>query len=247
MHAFQASLNQLRAQDKKALAVLIDPDKCTDTRTLEKITRWIHETKTDFIFIGGSLLVEDNFEACVKKIRSLTALPLVLFPGSSSQISTDADALLLLSLISGRNAELLIGQHVAAAPRLKASGLEIIPTGYMIVDCGKATTASYITQTFPIPYNKPEIAATTALAGEMLGLRSLYLDGGSGADRPVSAEMIAAVRRQTKIPLIVGGGIRNEEMARNAYEAGADVVVVGTAFEEEPELLFALSQARQIS
>jgi len=206
----------------------------------------INHSKVDFVFVGGSLLTETNFHACVKKIKSESKVPVILFPGSPSQINEDADAILFLSLISGRNAELLIGQHVIAAPFLRKTKLEIIPTGYMLVDCGRATTASYISQTFPLPYNKPEIAAATAMAGEMLGLKCMYLDGGSGAEKPVSLKMIHAVREAVNVPIIVGGGIRNEEQAKDLYNAGADLLVVGTAFEEEPELLFALAQSRYL-
>lgn len=244
--SFQDSIIQLRKAGKKALAVLIDPDKIKDDSSLQSLMELIHHSKVDFVFIGGSLLIGENFHSCVKKVKALCQLPVILFPGSPSQISEDADAILLLSLISGRNAELLIGQHVIAAPQLKRSKLEIIPTGYMLVDCGKATTASYVSQTFPLPWNKPEIAAATAIAGEMLGLRIIYLDGGSGAEKPVSTEMVKAVRSSVDVPLIVGGGIRDEDQARSIYAAGADVIVIGTAFEEAPELLFSLSQSRYI-
>jgi putative glycerol-1-phosphate prenyltransferase len=150
---------------------------------------------------------------------------------------------LFLSLISGRNAELLIGHHVTAAPTIKAVGLEAIPTGYMLVDGGRPTTVSYVSQTLPIPHDKPGIAAATALAGELLGLQTIYLDTGSGALRSVSPAMIAAVRGTVNIPLIVGGGIRDAAQARALCEAGADVLVVGTAFEQDPELIFAMSEA----
>ncbi len=244
--SFLESIIQLRKAGKKALAVLIDPDKIKDDKSLNTLMELIHHSKVDFVFIGGSLLIGNNFHACVKKVKALCELPVILFPGSPSQIAEDADAILLLSLISGRNAELLIGQHVIAAPQLKRSGLEIIPTGYMLVDCGRATTASYVSQTFPLPWNKPEIAAATAIAGEMLGLRTIYLDGGSGAEKPISTEMIHAVRIAVDLPIIVGGGIRDEDQARSIYASGADVIVIGTAFEEAPELLFSLSQSRYI-
>jgi len=233
-----------RRKGKKSLAVLLDPDKLKDEIRLNNILELINQSKVDFVFVGGSLLVEDNFHNCLRKVKSLSSVPVVLFPGSPSQISNEADAILFLSLISGRNPDLLIGQHVVAAPHLKKMNLEVIPTGYMLVECGRATTASYISQTFPLPYNKPEIAAATAMAGEMLGLKIIYLDGGSGAEKPVSPKMISAVRNSVDIPIIIGGGIRNEEQAQEAYSAGADLIVVGTAFEEEPELLFAIAEAR---
>ncbi len=241
---FLESLQQFKQQGKKALAVLIDPDKCSDEKSLYAMMDLVKHSKVDFVLVGGSLLVEDHFHSCVKKVKSKSDVPVVLFPGSPSQISDAADAILFLSLISGRNADLLIGQQVIAAPALKKTSLEIVPTGYMLVDCGAATTASYISQTFPLPWNKPEIAAATAMAGEMLGLKCIYLDGGSGAQKPVSAEMVTTIRNAVKLPLIVGGGIRNENQARDLYEAGADMIVVGTAFEEEPELLFSMAQSR---
>ena len=175
------------------------------------------------------------------KAKSKLDIPVVLFPGDVTQVSAEADALLFLSLISGRNADLLIGRQVLAAPKIKQCGLETIATGYMLIDCGQPTTASYISGTQPIPYNKPDIALATAMAGEMLGLQCLYLDGGSGADKPISLEMIAAVKQNTTLPLIVGGGIRNEEQAKQAWEAGANIIVIGTAFEEDPEMLIDIS------
>lgn len=244
MKSFYDILQSGKQEGQKMLAVLIDPDKMTDEKQLTETATLISNSRVDFIFVGGSLLVETNFENCISKIRKQTSIPIVLFPGSPSQISDSADSILLLSLISGRNPELLIGQHIIAAPKLKRSRLEIIPTGYMLVDCGKATTASYISQTFPLPWNKPEIAAVTAMAGEMLGLRCIYLDGGSGAERPVSSAMISAVKQSVSTPLIVGGGIRNEDQATEAWNAGADLVVIGTAFEDEPELLFSIAACR---
>jgi putative glycerol-1-phosphate prenyltransferase len=164
-------------------------------------------------------------------------VPVVLFPGSNLYIHSDADGILFLSLISGRNPEFLIGQHVVAAPLLKASGLEILPTGYMLVDGGKPTTVSYISNTQPIPADKADIAACTAMAGEMLGQQLLYLDAGSGAENPVSPGMISAVKKATSLPLLAGGGIRSGEQARNAWEAGADCIVIGNVLESNPGLL----------
>jgi phosphoglycerol geranylgeranyltransferase len=238
------TLHNRKAKGLKSIAVLLDPDKLKDSARLDRMMELIQHAEVDFVFVGGSLMVEDNFETCLKQIKANSPVPVVLFPGSPAQVSPHADAILFLSLISGRNPELLIGHHVAAAPVLQKLQLEIIPTGYMLVDCGKPTTASYISQTLPIPWNKPEIAAVTALAGQMLGLQCMYLDGGSGAEKPVSEKMIRAVRESIKTPLIVGGGIRTEQEAMNAYNAGADLLVVGTAFEEEPELLFSLSNCR---
>lgn len=234
----------LQERRRKALAVLLDPDHCTDPDALRRTLDLVNAAGADFIFVGGSLLVESNFHSCVREVKALSRLPVVLFPGSASQVDPHADALLFLSLISGRNADLLIGQHVAAAPALRDSGMEVISTGYLLIDGGKPTAASYISQTVPVPADKPEIAAVTAMAGEMLGLSTIYLDAGSGASVPISGEMIAAVRHAVKTPLIVGGGIRTEVQAAAAFVAGADVVVVGTAFEDEPELLFAMAGAK---
>ncbi len=245
MKTFYQTLKNAKNSGQKALAVLLDPDKLRDQASLEKMMELIRHTKVDFVFVGGSLLVEDNFHECLAKIKNLSSVPVVLFPGSPAQISKEADSILFLSLISGRNPDLLIGQHVVAAPLLKNMKLEVVPTGYMLVDCGNPTTASYVSQTFPIPWNKPEIAAATAMAGEMLGLSLIYLDGGSGASKCVSESMVKAVRSNVDLPIIVGGGIRDEAQAAALYEAGADLLVVGTAFEEEPELLFSISEAKK--
>jgi phosphoglycerol geranylgeranyltransferase len=180
---------------------------------------------------------------CIEEIKKISTIPTVLFPGDISQISNKADAFLYLSLISGRNAEFLIGKHVIAAPILKRSSLEIIPTGYMLIDGGSPTTALYISNTTPIPNNRPEIAVCTAMAGELLGLKLIYMDAGSGADRPVSAAMIAAVSKNIEVPLIIGGGIQTPEKAAANVRAGADVVVVGNAFEKNPSLILEMAAA----
>jgi phosphoglycerol geranylgeranyltransferase len=230
-------LIESRKSSKKLLAVLIDPDKIQSTELLKQFIGSCEYAEADLILVGGSLLMNDSLDAYITTIKSSTNIPVVIFPGSPLQISGKADAILFLSLISGRNAELLIGSHVTAAPYLKKTGIEILPTGYMLVDCGNATTVSYISNTQPIPYHKPEIAAVTALAGEMLGLKLIYVDGGSGAQKPVSQKTIEAIKKQTTLPLITGGGIRNLEDAENAWSAGADVVVIGTAFENDPQLI----------
>jgi len=227
---------------KKQFAWLVDPDKYTDTG-LERATQTAVKAGVNLVFIGGSLLVDNRVETCINIVKNNSNLPIVLFPGSPQQICEAADALLFLSLISGRNADLLIGRHVEAAPALKKSRLEIIPTGYMLVDCGRPTTASYISNTFPIPYDKADIAACTAMAGELLGLRLIYMDGGSGAAKPVSPLMIEQVKANTNIPLIIGGGIRTKEQVYDACAAGADVVVIGNAVENNPELLYELGEA----
>lgn len=224
------------------IAVLIDPDKYHDGR-LSSLLKLINENRVDMVFVGGSLLVRDHLENTLKTIKNGTGVPVVLFPGSLLQISANADALLLLSLISGRNADLLIGKHVIAAPYLKASGLEILPTGYMLIESGHLTTAHYISNTLPIPRDKDEIAVCTAMAGEMLGLKLIYMDAGSGAASPVTPSMIGSVRKSIGIPLIVGGGIRSPKQAVEACRAGADVIVVGNAIENDESLLKAIATA----
>ncbi len=226
---------------KKQLALLIDPDK-TGAFGLEHTLRIAAEVGLSLVFVGGSLLTENHIRDCVKIVKENTDVPVILFPGSPSQIHASADAIFLLSLISGRNADLLIGRHVEAAPVLKQSGLEIIPTGYMLIDAGQPTTASYISNTFPIPYNKPDIAACTAMAGEMLGLKAIYMDCGSGAAKPASPQMIERVKQSIEIPLIVGGGIRTKTELHQAFSAGADIAVVGNAVESNPELLYDFGQ-----
>lgn len=226
---------------RKSFAVLLDPDAMSQESGQKTINIAI-ESKIDFFMVGGSLLTTGNIGAVVKTIKSQTNIPVVLFPGSALQIHHAADAILLLSMISGRNPDFLIGQHVIAAPILKKSGLEILPTGYMLVDCGSQTTVSYISNTTPIPYNKPAIAACTAMAGEMLGLKLLYLDGGSGALNPVSKKMIAAVREASSLPLIVGGGINTPQKAYDALSAGADMIVIGNGIEKRPDLLIEVSE-----
>ncbi len=229
-------LSDKAARNKKALAVLIDPDKIDDG-TFFAFLEAAKASDVDLFFVGGSLILDYKIDKVIAAIRERTTIPVVLFPGNSLHIEPGADAILLLSLISGRNPELLIGQHVAAAPLLKRSGLEILPTGYILVESGKLTTVAYISNTIPVPSDKPEVAACTALAGEMLGLRYTYLDAGSGAQYPVSPEIIRAVRKTVSGPIIVGGGINSYERAESALEAGADLIVVGNAFEENPGLL----------
>lgn len=232
-----------KGSGRKMLAVLIDPDFGTDEALLERTVQNACMAKADLIFVGGSLLTSTAFNRCVELVKQWSDRPVVLFPGSPAQLSHHADAVLFLSLISGRNPELLIGHHVTAAPTIRAMGIEAIPTGYMLVGGGKPTTVSYVSQTVPIPHDKPGIAAATAIAGELLGLRTVYMDTGSGAEQAVSPEMIEAVRKSVDLPIIIGGGIREVATARSLCEAGADVLVVGTAFEQDPELIFAMSEA----
>ncbi|MDX1939117.1 MAG: geranylgeranylglyceryl/heptaprenylglyceryl phosphate synthase [Saprospiraceae bacterium] len=238
---YQAILNA-KEQGKKQLAVLIDPDKAEPAH-LERLLDLALQSKVDFFFVGGSLVMRDTLDDCLGFLKSNSDIPCIIFPGSVQQISSKADAILLLSLISGRNPELLIGQHVIAAPYLRESGLEVISTGYMLVDGGTPTTVSYISSTTPIPANKNDIAVCTAIAGEMLGLKISYLDAGSGAENPVAEQMIAAVSRNVGTPIVVGGGIRTPEKAYANAQAGADIQVVGNLLEKNPSLMLEMADA----
>lgn len=237
-----ALYDKFQDKTRKKLAVLIDPDKPSDAQ-IKSIVDSANAADVDFFFVGGSLLTTDSLEHCIKVIKANSDIPVLIFPGNSLQISKYCDGFLLLSLISGRNPEMLIGRHVIAAPYLKLYGNEIIPTGYMLIDSGKATSVSYMSDTTPIPHDKDDIAMCTALAGEMLGLKLIYLEAGSGAEIPVSTSMISKVRQMISIPLIVGGGIKTPEMAADAAKAGADIIVIGTKFEKEPEMLKRFAEA----
>jgi putative glycerol-1-phosphate prenyltransferase len=233
---------QRKQNQQKSFVVLVDPDKVDDHK-LDELIQLASESKVDYFFVGGSLVVSDYLGACVKKIKSNVDIPVILFPGSPSQITKHADALLYLSLISGRNPELLIGQHVVSAPAVKSSGLEIMSTGYMVIDGGAPTTVSYISNANPLPSDKSEIAICTAMAGEMLGMKLIYMDAGSGARRAISEMMIQKVAGCISIPLIVGGGITDPEKAYLNCKAGADIIVVGNAIEKDPTLIKEISAA----
>ena len=187
----------------------------------------------DYLFVGGSLVISDHLDQVVQQIKKNCKIPVILFPGTPSQVSPYADALLYLSLISGRNPELLIGQHVISAPSVRKSGLEIISTGYMVIDGGAPTTVSYISNALQFPADKNEIALCTAMAGEMLGMKLIYMDAGSGAKKAISEEMISMVHKCTEIPLVVGGGIQDPEKVYLNCKAGADLIVVGNAIEKD--------------
>lgn len=221
---------------QKCFAVLVDPDKYSASG-IKNLAIVAEKTGVDFIFYGGSLLIKDNHRKYLALLKEKCSVPLVLFPGSHMQLSGEADGILLLSLISGRNPDMLIGKHVVAAPFLKASRLEILPTGYMLIESGRSTAVSYMSSTTPIPADKDDIAVCTAMAGEMLGLKLIYMDAGSGASKPVSINMIKKVKQHISIPLIVGGGIRNALQAKEMCLAGADVIVVGNAIEKDISLI----------
>jgi phosphoglycerol geranylgeranyltransferase len=240
----QKKLNEEVKAGKKSFALLIDPDKVHDTSALQKLVNAAIENKVDYFFVGGSLITSDRLSGTVSLIQESTNIPVILFPGSNLYIDLQADAILFLSLISGRNPDLLIGQHVMSAPILKRSKMEVWSTGYMLIDGGRETAVSYMSNTNPIPHDKYDIAASTAIAGELLGQQLIYMDAGSGAINMISEKMITSVKRSISVPLIVGGGINTAQKAKNAWKAGADIVVVGNAVEKDPELLLALTEAQ---
>lgn len=231
-----------KSKKSKKFAVLIDPDK-TKPAQLVKIAGIASQNAVDFFFVGGSLLTNDSLDITIRTLKDNCNIPVVIFPGNSMQINKNADAILLLSLISGRNPEMLIGKHVISAPYLKASGLEIIPTGYMLIESGKPTAALYISNSHPIPADKADIAICTAMAGEMLGMKMIFMDAGSGAILTVSEKMIARVKKNISVPLIAGGGIRTPEKAHDLCHAGADIIVVGNAIEENAGLIENIADA----
>jgi phosphoglycerol geranylgeranyltransferase len=242
MKTLYQTLVDRKDRHQKSFAVLIDPDK-VNTPVIDELVDRSLAAKVDYFLVGGSLVISDNLDACIQQIKSSCDIPVILFPGSPAQVSKYADALLYLSLISGRNPELLIGQHVISAPFVRQSGLELIPTGYMVIDGGEPTTVSYISNASPIPADKDDIALCTAMAGEMLGKRLIYMDAGSGAKRPISESMIEKVAASISIPLVIGGGIINAEKAYRNCKAGADVIVVGNAIEKEPSLIAEMAAA----
>lgn len=242
MKGIYYSLTEKKRTGKKSFAVLIDPDKVNDAN-MESLIQLSLDAGVDYFLVGGSLVISNYLDECVQLIKQRCNIPVVLFPGSPSQVSKYADALLYLSLISGRNPELLIGQHVVSAPVVRNSGLEIMPTGYMVIDGGAPTTVSYISNAAPLPSDKNEIAMCTAMAGEMLGMRLIYMDAGSGARKAISEGMIEKVSSCIDVPLIIGGGITSPEKAYLNCKAGADVIVVGNAIEKDPSLIKELSAA----
>ncbi len=231
-------LLKAKRQRKKLFAVLIDPDKFNPEVILEA-----NRSKVDLLFIGGSGLSRKRFHRCMNAVKKQTNIPVVIFPGGREQVSDKADAILLLSLISGRNPDYLIGEHIRAAQQLKRSKLEIIPTGYILVNGGKKYTTQKVTRTAPIGTARTVLAANTALAGELLGMKLIYLEAGSGAKKPIRGEMIRMVKNNISIPLIAGGGIDSPQKARALWRAGADVVVVGNAIEKDCTLVKKIAAA----
>ncbi len=236
-------LLKAKSAGNKQFAVLIDPDKYS-LASLSRVVSLALNAGIDYFFVGGSLLLQDNQSQLISYLKENTRIPVVLFPGNNLQLNNKADGILLLSLISGRNPDMLIGRHVISAPFLKASNLEILSTGYMLIESGCTTAVTYMSNTTPIPAHKSDIAVCTAMAGEMLGMKLIYLDAGSGAKNPVPLTMIAKVKESIDLPLIIGGGITNPGLAKAAFNAGADVIVVGNGIENDPELITHIAATR---
>ncbi len=223
-------LKKVKDEKGAGFLLLIDPDKFEISES-DEFFNICNRSGVDAFLVGGSLIKDDFISQIIMEIKKHSEIPVILFPGGLSQVSGEADAILFLSLISGRNPEHLIGKHVLAAPLINKIKLETIATGYMLIESGASTTAEYISGTKPIPYNKTEIAVATALAGQYLGLQMIYLEAGSGAEHTVPDRMVKHVTAALDIPVIVGGGIRSGEAAKRKVDAGADFVVVGNFFE----------------
>ncbi len=220
---------------KKKLALLIDPDK-TSIIKAKQIVKDASGYGYSFIFVGGSL-VSEPIDDLITNLKSSCKIPIILFPGSPFQLSKYADGLLLLSLISGRNPEYLIGQHVISAPIIKKFKIETIPTGYILVNSGTTSSTEYISNTSSIPSNKIDLIKATAIAGEMLGLKLIYLESGSGSINPINNEIIKEIKKNISIPLIVGGGISTTQQLSNILLSGADIAVIGTAIEKNHKMI----------
>ena len=220
---------------KKSIGLLLDPDNAKGD-SLKNILTIAEECKTDYILAGGSLTF-NSIDNLIDEVRKLCSIPVVLFPGNLLQLTHKADIIMLLSLISGRNPELLIGNHIIAAPFLKDVREKLVSVGYILINCGTRTSVEYISQTEAIPSGKPEIVVATAMAGEMLGLEMIYLEAGSGATNPVPVSIVKAVRENVLIPIAVGGGIKNKKDIEEIFNAGADIIILGTGCEKNPELI----------
>jgi phosphoglycerol geranylgeranyltransferase len=225
-----------KGKGEKMLAVLLDPDS-EDLNTLEKKIDLIERSAVDFFLVGGSTTWNNNFDKFVEKVKSLASKKVIIFPGSAEQISPAADAILFLSLISGENPRYLIGEQVKAAPILKELDVEVISTGYMLIDGGRKTTVELVSGTKPLSQDNIETVRNTAYAAQLLGMKMVYLECGSGSRYPVKDELIREVSKNIEIPLVVGGGIKNKQEVENKHIAGADIVVVGNALEKDPTIL----------
>lgn len=230
MSTYQSLLSTSKSKGA-AYLVLIDPDK-SDEKHLPAFVEQAAASGADAFLVGGSLIVDDSFEKCITTIKRHTKLPVIIFPGGVMQISPSADAILFLSLLSGRNPEYLIGNQVLGAPKIKKIGLEAISTAYLLVESGRSTSAEFMSNTRPLPRHKPDIAVAHALAAEMLGFKLIYLEAGSGALQSVPEEIILAVSRHCSVPLIVGGGITSPEEAQKKVNAGASFIVTGNVLEK---------------
>ena len=230
--------------NKRLLAVLIDPDKMR-AEQVESFIKKVNATKANYIFVGGSEVEEQATERIVSEIKKFAQLPILIFPGDVTQITNKANALLFLSLISGRNSDYLIGKHVEAVKKLKNTNLEVIPTGYILIENGKQTSVEKVSHTKPMSRDNIQEIADTAKAGELLGMRMIYLEAGSGALHPVTEEIIKSVKQELTVPLIVGGGIRTLDKLNAAYNSGANMVVIGTAFEEDETFFDELKKSQE--
>lgn len=232
MNSIYPQILEARAAHQKLLAILLDPDKI-ERNTMSQLIAKINSSPATHILIGGSHVISTDIDDLITTIKQHCILPVILFPGNPSQLSIHADGILFLSLLSGRNPDFLIGHQVKAAPILKKTTLEIIPTGYILIESGNQTAVAKVSQTQPMDCNNLEKIVATAQAGELLGKKLIYLEAGSGADLAVPSHVITAVSENIEIPLIVGGGIRSTSGIQKAYDAGADMVVIGTAFEND--------------
>ncbi|MPM06910.1 Geranylgeranylglyceryl phosphate synthase [bioreactor metagenome] len=236
----QNQIYDLFLKPQKRVIILIDPDKFNRVKCGKQLAGL--SDYADLILVGGSLLSATRTEDVISQMRGMTSLPVVLFPGNAMQVTDKADAILFLQLISGRNPEFLISQHVHAAPLISRTDLEVIPTSYILVDGGRRTSVEYISQSMPVPADKPDIAAATALAGKYLGHKLIYLEAGSGALQAVSPAIVSEVAERTGMPVIAGGGIRDEKTAKDIVRAGANAIVIGSLFESDPEAVIRISE-----
>lgn len=244
-------LEGLHKSGEKGVAWLVDPDKIEDGDELLSEFSWIKSSSLDLILVGGSHISKDNFSEVIRKLQLFFEdIPIVIFPGSQMQLSAEADAILFLSLLSGRNPEYLIGHQVTAAPLVQKIGLEVLPTGYVLVNDGEMASVHYVSQTFPLPNAKPELVEATVLAGKFLGMKFFFLDAGSGVKSPVSTEVIQRVKKAVNLPLIVGGGLDTLDKCKMAFRGGADLLVIGNAIEKDPSFLagvLAYKEAKNLS
>ncbi|MCH2225774.1 MAG: geranylgeranylglyceryl/heptaprenylglyceryl phosphate synthase [Crocinitomicaceae bacterium] len=223
------------------MAILIDPDKIKDDLRFKDLLKRINVLRPDYVFVGGSTVDKEDFTNCCQKLKSYLEIPLVIFPGAHNQVSSDVDGILFLSLLSGRNPDYLIGHQVQAAPVLKKTKLEIMPTAYLLIDGGKPSSVSYVSQTTPIPNDQITIAVNTAMAGEMMGNKLVFMDAGSGALDKVPSKMISEVKKNINVPLIIGGGVKTIKELDECYNSGANLVVIGNKIEQNEDFLLDLA------